>query len=271
MANHHPPIPLFSMGNKAKRPVPTIDFKAHKKQIIISLPLTTPSGKVRVKRPVAGCASNPVACRSVPIEKNDYLEWQISYDTDTHIKPSALRTVKFQKTKTKARYGYELVWLLYQAKKRNILPSARYKNLRKLVFGKMISGIEESEKIQMHSDLGAKTTATEHGFVRHYLHTPNYLLAAKSYSIELKIAHKQRATGNQAMIYVHVPLNRCQSNTKKTPLIGRCAIKREKANYIIDASCVDLICNTIVAFALASVAHRNDLQKILSSNKIFAL
>ena len=57
-----------------------MEYSIQGAQIIVSLPITTPIGKIRVKRPVLGHEANPVACRSVPMEQNNYLEWQISYD-----------------------------------------------------------------------------------------------------------------------------------------------------------------------------------------------
>ena len=138
-----------------------MEYRTLNDQIIVSLPITTPTGKVRVKRPVAGYAAEPVACRSLPMMADDYLEWQI----------------------------------------------------------------------------------------------------AGSYAVEIKIAHKQRAVGNQAMIFVNLPLKYCQSKGSQ-PLIGRCADKSEKADYAINAGNVEMVFDTFVAFALASVSHRNDLKMI---------
>lgn len=59
-------------------------------QIQVILPITTPTGKVRVKRPIAGHAANPVACCTVPLAQGDYLEWQISYDTEEANAPSVV-------------------------------------------------------------------------------------------------------------------------------------------------------------------------------------
>lgn len=237
-----------------------MEYKTSKDRIVVSLPITTPTGKVRVKRPVAGFAAEPVACRSVPMAMGDYLEWQISYDTDSPDDPSVLRNVALNKPNG-VRYGCELVRLLVESKSMGILSEARFAELRQLVFAPLDAGIEELEKIQREDDLEANTIATKYGFARHYLRVPNYLRVAGSYAVEIKIAHKQRAVGNQAMIYVNLPLKYCQSQSSQ-PLIGRSANKSEKADCIIDASNVDMISDTIVAFALASVDHRNDLKMI---------
>jgi len=239
-----------------------MEYRTNGGQIIVSLPITTPTGKIRVKRPVPGHEANPVACRSVHMEQNDYLEWQISYDTKSATAPSVVPGVILNKPQG-TRYGYELVRLLVDSKEIGILPDNRFDALRQLVNTPLDDGIEELEQIRREEDLQANTIATPFGFTRHHLHVPNYLRVAPSYSVEMKIAHKQKAVGNQAMIYVNLPLSHCTSQNQQ-PLIGRSANKLEKADYMIDASNVDLIFDTIVAFAVASVAHRNDLQLIFA-------
>jgi len=48
------------------------------KSIVFRLPLTTATGKVRVKRRT-GAFGEPFATSSIPLAKEDYFEWQISY------------------------------------------------------------------------------------------------------------------------------------------------------------------------------------------------
>lgn len=237
-----------------------MEFKAQGNKITISLPITTPTGKVRVKRPIQDFLPEPVACRSKPIEDTDYLEWQISYDTDSLLEPSVVKRVALNKPQG-IRYGCELTCLLVESSRLGLLPQDKFKELEILVRTPLEAGIEELEKIKREADASAKTIATGYGFTRHYLHVPNYLKETGAYSIEIKIAHKQRAVGNQAMIYVNLPIKLCQSQSS-TPLINRCAEKSEKADYIIDCKNVGMIFDAIVAFALASIDHRNDLKMI---------
>jgi hypothetical protein len=187
-------------------------------QLHVTLPITTPTGKVRVKRPVEGASSDPVACRSTPILNGDYLEWQISYDTDSLNEPSALQEVEIRKPQG-VRYGCELVWLLKNGKDINLISQDRFNILQELVNSPLISGIEESEKIERSVDMDAVTIATERGFQRNILRVPNYLKIAQAYSVEIKIAHKQRAVGNQAMIYVNLPISSCQPLNSR-PIVG---------------------------------------------------
>ena len=51
------------------------------KQIAIFLPMTTPTGKARVKRPIKEQQAEPLATRQQTLEPDDYIEWQIAYET----------------------------------------------------------------------------------------------------------------------------------------------------------------------------------------------
>ena len=66
-----------------------------RKQIAIFLPMTTPTGKARVKRPIPGQQAEPVATRRKTVEPDDYIEWQIAYETSNPDEPSALAKVQF--------------------------------------------------------------------------------------------------------------------------------------------------------------------------------
>jgi hypothetical protein len=148
-----------------------------------------------------------------------------------------------------------------EGRKIGILDEKKFSELKNLVSAPMNAGIEELEKIQREEDQTAQTVASQYGFRRHYLRVPNYLRIAPVYSVEIKISHKQRAVGNQAMIYVNLPLIHCESETGR-PFIGRLAERLEKVHYIIGTDNSGVIYDTVVAFAIASVDHRNDLKLI---------
>ena len=240
-----------------------MNFSVNKEQIRISLPITTPTGKVRIKRPIRGFASEPVACRSFSIQKNDYLEWQISYDTPNLNEPSVLKKIVVQKPQG-IRYGFELIRLIYECRKIKLIEERTWLRLKKLVDSPLDAGIEETEKISRESKMQTKETiSARFGFIRHVLSVPNYLKKAKKYEVEIKIAHKQRAVGNQAMIYVNLPLQFCEAQNNVS-LIGRKAEKMEKVDYVIDQSNAQLIEDTVVAFAVSSCSHRDDLKLLFS-------
>jgi hypothetical protein len=232
-------------------------------QIQVCLPITTHTGKVRVKRPVLGHAANPVASCTVPIAQGDYLEWQISYDTASPNALSVVPEVVLEKLKGR-RYGYELVRLLIESRNIGALSDQRFTELDQLVHTHFQGGIEEQEQIARVEDLSANTVATQLGFSRHYLHVPNYWRTGNTYSVEIKINAKQKAVGNQAMIFVNIPVDHCESQNG-IPLIGRRANSKEKIRFTIGAHNVNVIYDTIVAFAVASAAHRNDMRMIFDA------
>jgi hypothetical protein len=116
-----------------KRETPKVEFRIKGEAIEISLPITTPTGKARVKRPVPGHAPNPVATRQVTMGEADYLEWQISYDTDSPSMNSALESVSFRRGGNE-RFGFELVWLLVKGREMNLIPPIKFQAIRDLVF-----------------------------------------------------------------------------------------------------------------------------------------
>lgn len=231
-------------------------------RIEIQLPITTPTGKVRVKRPKAGLAPEPVACRSKPMATGDYLEWQISYDTADPDNPSVVREVVLQKD-VGTRYGCELVRLMVEVRRLGLLPEARWAELRALLRTQIATdGIEERERIVL-VPATADPVADRHGFRRFVQQVPDYLKMAPDYAVEIKIGPKQRAVGTQAMIYVHLPVQSCRGQT--APLPGRTAEKNELATYIITPANAVLISDTVVAFVLASRDHAADIQLIFDA------
>ena len=193
--------------------------------------------------------------------ESDYLEWQISYDTDSLQDPSVVRDVILNKPGG-VRYGCELVRLIVEARKIGLLREDEFERLRQVVFSSLEDGIEETEQVMREDDPQARNLATRYGFARHRLVVPNYLKETETYSVEIKIAHKQRAVGNQAMIFVHLPLRHCVSQSGST-LVGRCAQKLEQVSYVIGSGNVSLIGDTVIGFSLASNRHHNDIQAIL--------
>ena len=127
----------------------------------------------------------------------------------------------------------------------------------------LVDGIVEIEMIQMVLAEPARNEATKHGFSRHEFYVPSYFKGADSYAIQVKIAPKQRAVGNQAMIYVHLPISYC-TTMDGSELSGRVAATNEHIQYEIKDANSLLIDDCIVAFAHASCTHRNDLKRLLA-------
>jgi hypothetical protein len=200
------------------------------------------------------------------MQTGDYLEWQIGYDTNDVKAPTVVKAASITKLKNKKkeqRYGYELIWLFKHAADLGLITKVRRRRLLELVNEPLIDGIEETEKIQMVLSTSVQNEATKQGFSRHQFHVPSYFKGADSYAIQVKIAPKQRAVGNQAMIYVHLPISHC-TTMDGSELSGRVAARNEHVRYEIKDANSLLIDDCIVAFAQASCTHRNDLKRLLS-------
>lgn len=236
---------------------------ASKPGLVISLPIYTPTGKVRVKRLKEGFISEPLASRSRKISEDDYVEWMISYDTDNLNEDSIMKNVILQKD-SGVRYGCELVKMMVEGYKLSLFSEQQIKELVKLLKLEM-EGIEEKEGIKKtigHED--SDKLMEGFGFTKYQLITPNYIKNGDKYNIEIKIEHKQRAVGYQATIYLNLPMVYCVSKENK-PLIGRTAERKEEVDYLIDMTNKNIIYDTVLAFALASLKHRRDMQNIFCS------
>jgi len=238
-----------------------MQFSKTSNSIVVNLPITTPTGKIRVKRPSPGLAASPVACRSEPIADGDYLEWQISYDTDDMHEPSIVKEVILQK-KSGTRYGCELVRLLVEGLKLKLVSELQVNELKGVM--KQVSlGIEESDFIRREAVL-QEHSMQAYGFTRYNLLVPNYVKEAERYAVEVKIAHKQKAVGNQAMIYLNLPAKTCRDTGANT-IVGRIAERNELVDYTIDRSNSGLIFDAILAFVVASGRHRDDMVAIFEA------
>lgn len=230
------------------------------KQIAIFLPMTTPTGKARVKRPIEEQQAEPLATRQQTLEPDDYIEWQIAYETSDETEPSALEEVQFTKGQ-ETRYGAELTRLLVESRHLGLLLQQDFEELKELIGAPLTNGIEESDRILLRHSPEA-LLATRHGFARFVLEVPFYEKRTPEYAIQISISKKQRAVGNQAMVYVCLPIAHCTSRSAENSFIGRIADVKEEATYCITSANVSLIIDAIVAFAIASQNHREDFKRI---------
>ena len=243
-----------------------MEIETTKNTIILHFPLTTPTGKIRVKRPIEGQIAQPVAVRSFAIEQDDYLEWQISYDTETPMESTVVKELILNKEKG-VRYGCELAKLWLDALRLEMLSSNNLEDLIELANKSSFGGIENNEIIEKKPfSENTGSLQNELGFIRYVQAIPNYIKNSDKYSVEIKLAHKQRAVGIQAMIYVWIPIKFCKSEDG-TKIIGRTAIKNERVIYEINKENADLILDATRAFCVASKRHSNDMKMILEATK----
>lgn len=228
------------------------------------IPFNTPTGKVRVKRKIATGQALPVGAMTHEILGDDYIEWQISYDTESLIEQNVVKEVEITKDDGQVKYGCELIKLLVDSLSVELLSSVDIRSM--IEFAEHAKGqtVEEAEVI-LREPAPSKIASPleQEGFARFQLKTPQYVKQTETYGIEVKLGGKQKAVGIQAMIYVWLPMRRIESSHGGS-LIGRSAVHGEDGIYAIERDNVALVGDTVRAFALASERHRLDILQLLN-------
>ena len=228
--------------------------------LAIPLPITTPTGKIRVKiRKTNKCYGLSFASKQEVFTKNNYIEWQISYDTenqgDSKYKYNFIR-------KGETKYTRELSDYLASSLENKIINKKEFNEL--ISFTQKVKEKDEfiENKFAIERQENENVSIMNMDF---NLFKENYplliFLKRKDYTIEIKIDRKQKAVGVQAMVFLCIPINQIENyenllnRTAKTKEIVKLIVKRDFNNFIID---------TVKVFAVASKQHNEDMQKILT-------
>ncbi|MDD9867937.1 MAG: R.Pab1 family restriction endonuclease [Candidatus Campbellbacteria bacterium] len=230
--------------------------------IKISLPLTKHTGKARVKyRKDKKDYGIPFATRQNKLTQDNYIEWQIGYDT----KEKKLSKSKFSfQRKGETKYTFELSEYLIDAIKNNLVTKEEFKELKKFVEKARIETAFIEERFNIKREEQKQMSLMGVNFDLFMEHYPLllYFQNKDEYSIEVKIDRKQKAIGVQAMLFLCIPITRFE---EKKGLIVREAeqneqvtleIKRNKNNFIIDV---------IKIFAISSSQHNEDIKNIIDT------
>jgi len=241
---------------RKKKNIPA-KIEVGKDKLIVKLPLTNPTGKIRVKR--RGRTSNygiPIATRREVFKENDYVEWQISYATDNPPVESKVENIILN-----GQIGFELTKLLCEGIKLGILSSNDVQEME--IFINDVNRedtLEENEEI-LREDVRHEVKG---GFKKFVEKAPLFIKnnKEKGYFIEIILRHKQRAVGLQAMVYLCIYIDNLKDRYGK-PFIGRTADSKEFGISEITSENKEIIIDVVKAFAIASWQHRNDIQSIL--------
>ncbi|MGL2519678.1 R.Pab1 family restriction endonuclease [Helicobacter pylori] len=195
-----------------------------KKAIEVSIPLTSISGKVRVKiRHAFSDYGISTATRKIPFSLKHYVEWQIGYDVPIKDKEKfELTTLKDEKyhflgANNKVKTLYELSEIIYYAKQLNLISLENLENTLKY--------LEKQKQF------------IEDNFIRERFRSHQFGGMDFCFSIlELKTA---------------------------TPLLNRTATLKEHALLIIHKTNALMFLEMLKIFGLLSQAHHNDVLKIL--------
>ena len=94
-----------------------------KNPLSISLPLTAPTGKIRVKqRDTFSEYGQPVAVKTTKMQNSNYVEWQIGYDLLANEENKNYTSLKntFTNYKKELKYAYELSEIVYYSLKKTV-------------------------------------------------------------------------------------------------------------------------------------------------------
>jgi hypothetical protein len=244
------------------------------KEILIAIPLTTTSGKVRVKQRdnIYGYGL-PFASRTNRFNQKNYIEWQIGYDIEAGKEFSekidrdltTIKDIRFTAYNGKEKYLYELSEYLYYMVDFGLIAIDKIKELKVL-----LTLLDENSLIEKHSHCQIKRTHPQNEQINDLdfeilkIEYPQLIHKFKDYEIiaEITIREKQRAVGIQPMLYFCFPITELTSDDE--PLIGRTAKVKEFAYFKFDKNNAEVILEMIRIFGMLSTSHQQDILQILS-------
>ena len=240
------------------------------KEIIVSIPLTSTSGKTRIKTRISDFEYGiPFAPKQNNFSLLNYVEWQIGYDSvlddPKKIVLTTLKDINFQSYNGKTKAFYELSEYLYYFAKWQVF--GRQELLDIVDF---LNNIAEPDLIEKNSNCQIKRTHPQNtkinqvDFIESKVEYPLLVhrFEAGSIMAEIIIKEKQRAVGTQAMLYFCFSIVELQS----TPiLIGRPAKTKEHSYFVFDQTNCQIILKLIKIFGMLSVSHRTDIIAIINT------
>ena len=242
-------------------------FDKENKRILVDIPLTRPTGKIRIKsRSMFYEYGAPHAAKREPFDQTNYVEWQIGYDlVDKRKDESSLPHISFTAYNGQKKVLYELSEYLYYFHSWDMITSSELE--RNLEF---LSNLEEGSLLSNHPDCQVTRThpvekqinnTTFFGMTLQY---PQLVYKFGGYEIiaEITIREKQRAIGIQPMLYLCFPITELQANEN---LIGRTARTKETAKFVLDKSNYRIVIEMMRIFGMLSPSHHRDILEILKA------
>ncbi|MFA4832044.1 R.Pab1 family restriction endonuclease [Helicobacter pylori] len=242
-----------------------IKVSGDRKVIEISIPLTSISGKARVKiRHAFSDYGISTATRKIPFSLKHYVEWQIGYDVPIKDKEKfKLTTLKDEKyhflgANNKVKTLYELSEIIYYAKQLGLISLENLENTLKYL---------EKQKQFIEDNF----MTTRERFRSHQFGGMDFELSRISYPLlihsfndnqlsEIVIREQQYGSKTQAMLYFCFSILELKT---ATPLLNRTAALKEHALLTIHKTNALMFLEMLKIFGLLSQVHHNDVLKIL--------
>lgn len=227
----------------------------------VRVPLTDVTGKVRAKERTPDGYGEALAPTKTALGAKHYLEWQIGYDTREAGAPNVVKEVQFTR-RGETKFGAELTKLLAEAMRIGILSTNDLLRERDRLAKLAEATLEEREGITTEkSPLDTKGALPE-GFARWTQKVPQFLRETEHGWIQIQLKPRQRGVGNQAMVYVCLPVNKVFTADGKPRPPGP-AHTKETVFYHFDRANIGFLLDVVRAFAIASKQHNEDMAQIL--------
>lgn len=231
----------------------------------VKLPLTCPTGKVRIKRrSFFADYGEPVAPRSISLTQDCYVEWQIGYDllaTKENTDRTCLSGVTFKNYKGEEKFAYELAEIAYHS-----LHQGKIGKEDILDCMSRVEAVEDKNTFEETASISRTNPREEiiNGLKFHSMLVtyPLFVHRFGRYEIisEIVIREKQRAVGAQAMLYLCLPIT---SLAFKEPVLGRTLDAKECATWMIGRTEAQLALELFNVFGMLSPKHHFDVLQIL--------
>ena len=237
----------------------------NKKKILVHIPLTTTSGKIRIKeRNLLNEYGIPVATRQIAFSQKHYIEWQIGYDVVLgESKETTLIDKTFIGANGKNKALYELSEYVYYFYKWNVITKDILLDIKKFIEDtddNLLIDVNNNYNILRSNFKETKLFGIE--FLQAEIKYPLLVHKIKNYDIitEIVIKEKQRAIGIMPMLYLCFPITELKSN-----LIGRVADTKETSDFIIDKNNINIFIEILKIFGILSKAHKQDTINIIAT------
>jgi hypothetical protein len=252
-------LPLFAADTEYR----LVRIEPAAEGIRVRLPLTDVSGKVRPKQRTDDGNGEALAPTKTALGAKHYLEWQISYDTRDAAAPNVVKEIQFTR-RGETKFGAELSKLLVDALRAGIISTNDLLRERDRLAKLAEATLEEREgTIIEKTPLDTKSGLPD-GFTRWTQKTPQFLRETAHGWIQIQLKPRQRAVGNQAMVYVCLPLNRVLA-ADGSPLPPGPAKTKETVFYDFTRANAGFLLDIVRAFAIASKQHNEDMGNILGA------
>ncbi|GAA7628678.1 R.Pab1 family restriction endonuclease [Helicobacter pylori] len=245
-----------------------IKINHDEKVIGIFIPLTSISGKVRVKiRHAFSDYGVSTATRTIPFSLKHYVEWQIGYDVPIKDKEKfELTTLKDKKyhflgANHKVKTLYELSEIIYYAKQLSLISLENLENLENTLkyLEKQKQFIEDNFMITRE-----RFRSHQFGGMAFELSRISYPLLIHSFNdnqlSEIVIREQQYGSKTQAMLYFCFSILELKT---APPLLNRTATPKEHALLIIHKTNAPMFLEMLKIFGLLSQVHHDNVLKIL--------